>query len=143
MRLLGEPTAGGRADLLEHFIVSAGLTSLIGPAATESLGLLKELRDADAGTGFSLIDYQADLAGIEYAKAILANRQPLPFRAQDFSWIDVLPAPGDLAEGLTTKAIAERYGSLSDARFLEQRKEILSRVQAMPAYQAPPRSAGE
>ncbi len=103
----------------------------MGGRTAESIGLYKEHRDANGGTGFSLVDYQADLAGIAFAKELTSGRRSLA-RLQDFAWPDFLPESDGLVEGLTQNAFDEQFGSLTDARFLSQRARILERLKKLP-----------
>ena len=86
---LGAPTMHGRRDLAQHFAVSAALAVLVGPQAAEQVGVAKEISDSRGGSGFSFSDLLADIAGIEFASAIVTGRLPLSrvesgFFAQDF-----------------------------------------------------------
>jgi len=134
---LGEPTALGRADLAQHFWVSAGLANLVGPLLAESIGLYKETLDSHGAEGFSLVDYQADLAGIALCEALEAGKRPLPDPTRPFVWREFLPAADELPEGLSGAQFASRYGSLFDRRFLAERQGIRRRIEQLPAYAAP------
>ncbi len=67
-------TLGGRHDWALHFFVSAMLTARYGPGAATVAGVLKELRDANGGTGLDRSDLRADVAGVAWAKRILSRR---------------------------------------------------------------------
>ncbi len=134
LELLGEPTAFGRADLPQHFFVSAGLASLIGPLAAESIGLWKEQRDAKTPTGFSLVDYETDLAGIALAEALREGSRSLPDVDHPFAWRDYLPMTDNLPEGLGAEQFAQRYGSVLDPRFLRERQRLRQAIDQLPIY---------
>ncbi len=71
LKVLGKPTLRHRHDWTQHFVVSCGLTEVVGPALAEAAGLLKEQLDAQpGGSGFSFADLSADLAGIAFATRI-------------------------------------------------------------------------
>ena len=125
--MLSNPTARGRADLLQHFAVSAALTAIIGPIATESVGLVKERQDSDGGSGFSFADYQADLAGIVFAEEMLSGEHSLD-KMEGFAWSQYLPDQQGLVEGLTREAFARQFGSVADRRFLAVRETITERI---------------
>ena len=72
--LLGSPTMRGRHDWAQHFAVSAALAVLIGPQNAEAAGVVKEISDSRGGSGFSFADLSADLAGIQFARAV--GRRP-------------------------------------------------------------------
>jgi hypothetical protein len=141
LEVLGKPAARGREDLLEHFVISAGLTGLLGPFTAESVGLLKEQQDSYGGTGFSLVDYQADLAGIAFGKEVLSEGHSLG-SLRSFRWGKVLPDQTGLVEGLTHQAFVEQFGSLADPRFLAARAMISGRVKQLSTALERPGAAG-
>lgn len=53
-----------REDLSQHLLVSAALTALSNPVVAQAIGLEKEFKDSDGGSGFSFSDLAADRAGI-------------------------------------------------------------------------------
>jgi hypothetical protein len=128
LRAMGIPTVRGRHDLVEHFAVSAGLCVLAGPALAESAGLIKERRDADGHSGFSFVDYQANLAGIHFAQALGRSRITLADVAGEFDLERFVPTGGDLREGLSAAEFADAYGSFTDPRFMSERAKIERRV---------------
>ncbi len=136
LAVLGAPTMHGRRDLAQHFAVSAALAALMGPEAAEAMGIMKELRDSQGGTGFSFADLAADIAGIAFATQVSGNRLLLESLAESFSVSDFLLELNDLPEGIPRAAFLERYGSIEDERFLQQRTEIRRRVLALPGYSA-------
>jgi hypothetical protein len=133
---LGQPTLHNREDHLQHFVVSAGLTMLAGSSAAEAVGLAKERRDAESGSGFSFADYQADLAGIAFAGAIMRGRLPLDRVSKQATADGLLPESEGLAEGLSWAEFTKRYGSLTDQRFQQQRTALLTRLQECSLYSA-------
>jgi len=58
-----------RNDLSQHLLVSAAITALSDQKFAQSIGLEKEIKDSDGGSGFSFSDLAADRAGVA-----LANR---------------------------------------------------------------------
>lgn len=134
LAVLGEPTVYGRHDLVQHFTVSAALTALAGPAAAEAAGAAKERLDAGGRSGFSFVDYQADLAGIHLADRLLAGKLSWPTLAEGFTLRSALPPPSELREGLSGSDFAAQYGSLLDSRFLTARRQIVARIEQLPLY---------
>ena len=131
---LGTPTLRGRRDLLQHFVVSAALAELIGPAKAESVGLLKELADRDGVSGFSFADLAADVAGIQLTQA-LTKYPPAVGRFRDgVSLNDYMPDIGGLKEGLTAAKFAGQYGDLQDPRFQAELAAVRKRVTDLPKY---------
>ena len=71
-------TLGGRADLRQHFVISAGLQAASNEGAAFTIGEFKELLDSarKKGSGFSFDDLAADRAGIRFATALLESGAP-------------------------------------------------------------------
>ena len=124
LAVLGSPTMRGRHDSAQHFAVSAALTVLVGPQAAEGAGILKEVSDAQGGSGFSFVDLMSDLAGIAFATAVGDGRLPLSRVEAAFAVEDFLPAPDGLKEGIAWSDFVAAYGSWSDGRWLGQRQAI-------------------
>ena len=123
-----------RHDSAQHFAVSAALTVLVGPQAAEGAGILKEVSDAQGGSGFSFVDLMSDLAGIAFATAVGDGRLPLSRVEAAFAVEDFLPAPDGLKEGIAWSDFVAAYGSWSDGRWLGQRQAIRARILALAAY---------
>ena len=134
LAVLGSPTMRGRHDSAQHFVVSAALAALMNPAAAETIGVLKEVRDAQGGSGFSLVDLQSDLAGVEFATRVRGSQITLERLARSFAVDDFLPAPGALREGLSWSDFLAAYGSIQDERFQRQREAIRQRILSLPGF---------
>ena len=66
----------GRADLTRHFLVSAALALELDEETALNIGVSKERSDAQAGgSGFSMADLVANMAGIRFATAATENEQ--------------------------------------------------------------------
>ncbi len=72
--LVRKTALSGRHDWALHFFVSAMLAARFGEKAATVAGYLKELRDANGGTGFDSTDLAANAEGIAWAKRILARQ---------------------------------------------------------------------
>ena len=72
--LVRKTALSGRHDWALHFFVSAMLAARFGEEAATVAGYLKELRDANGGTGFDSTDLRANAEGIAWAKRILARQ---------------------------------------------------------------------
>lgn len=131
---LGGPTMHGRKDLMQHFVVSCALVSLVGRSGAETIGVLKEIRDSQTGSGFSFVDLSADLAGTTLAEHVTDARIPLATLAESFRVEAYLPKGGDLKEGISWKDFLEQYTSAHDDRFLQEKTALRQRVLAMPGY---------
>jgi hypothetical protein len=133
---LGEPTMRARRDWTQHFFISAALTTLAGPTMAETAGLFKEMQDAKpGGSGFSFGDLGADFAGIAFAQRLIAAKSSfLPHLQKNFRVDDYLPSLADLPEGLSQKAFAAQFGSITDPRFRAEKELILDRIRNLPPY---------
>lgn len=129
---IGRPTLCGRHDLAQHFVVSAALAAIYGPRAARELGLIKEMSDAQGGSGFSFADLAADLAGIAFADALRAEHLSLEDLSQFFSMADFMPALDGLLEGLSWSNFVREYGSFSDPRFRAEESAIVEKIRALP-----------
>ena len=137
LAVLGEPTLRGRRDLAKHFVVSAALAVQLGPPSAETIGIFKELRDSQGGTGFSFVDLQADLAGVTLASQVQQGHPSLDELAASFAIDAFVPSATGLQEGLTWQAFTAAYGSVQDDRFLREVATIRERILALPGYQRP------
>jgi hypothetical protein len=133
---LGTPTMRGRNDLAKHFFVSVHLTALMGSEAARTAGLVKELRDAQVGSGFSFRDLAADRAGVLFATNVLTGRISLDDVAK-FTVADYLPPLDDLREDMDLESFTKSFGGTSDPRFLAEVSLIDGRIMALPGYSAP------
>jgi hypothetical protein len=132
-------TLGGRRDHAQHFVVSAAMAATAGSALSDALGLYKELRDAQGGSGFSFSDVAANRAGQRFGTlaagstataSSLADRLRAPLTDRD-----IMPATTGLADGLTDHEFARRYGTTNSGAFNELVADIDRRVSALPLYQ--------
>jgi hypothetical protein len=131
---LGAPTMHGRRDLTQHFAVSAALAVLVGPQVAEQAGVAKEISDSRGGSGFSFADLLADIAGIEFAAAVVAGRIPLAHVESRFFAQDFLPDVIGFKEAIAWKDFSKQYGSPPDERLSRVRELLRRRVLAMPGY---------
>jgi len=134
LSVLGSPTMQGRRDLAQHFTVSAALTVLVGPEAAEGAGILKEMADARRGSGFSFVDFSADLAGILFADAVSQKKIPLSRLENSFAVADFLPDPSGLKEGIDWSDFVEAYGDVPDRRLFAEREALRKRILSLPGY---------
>ncbi len=131
---------GGRVDLAQHFLGSAGITAAAGSTFSDALGLSKELADARGGSGFSFTDLAADRAGTRFgelagtspesARAWRARLAQPPLREEDF-----MPAVDGLPEFLPEAEFRRRYGEVGSPAYRQVLEEIERRVAATPLYQ--------
>ncbi len=137
LAVLGTPTVHGRHDLCQHFVVSCALTAVGGPEAAEAAGVLKEVLDSrPGGSGFSFCDLSADMAGVTFAKQLLASPALLERVERSFTVADYTLPPAGLVEGLSEAEFIKRYGGTDDERFLKAQEALRRRVLALPGFQS-------
>lgn len=135
LKVIDIPTLFGRHDLLQHFAVSAMLTTLRGAKTAEAIGIAKEYLDAQpGGSGFSFADLRADFGGVRFAEAVLRDSRLLEKLSKGVRLADHALPPKGLAEGLTADEFAKRYGSLSDHRFRAACDELKQRLGKLPGF---------
>jgi hypothetical protein len=130
------PTLQGRADLAQHFFISAYLVAALGPQTAATTGETKELLDAAGKSGFSFADMAANRAGIAFARKVLARSIPLNDLAQGFAVEDFMPDVNGLEEGLSLADFRTKYGGKKDPRYHARLQEIDRRIEMLPAHRA-------
>jgi hypothetical protein len=131
LAVLGHPTVGGREDLAQHFTFSAAIAAMAGTQSAESVGLAKELADSQGKSGFSFVDWCADLAGIALTKRVQSGKISLAALAHRFRTANHLPDVSGLEEGLSRTEFDRRFGSTSDPRFRQIDDDIRQRVKQL------------
>ena len=132
-------TLGGRKDLRQHFVISAGLQAASNEGAAFTIGEFKELLDsAGKGSGFSFDDLAADRAGIRFATALLETeaqgRQALVGRLG--SERSVFPSIAGLPAGLSQGEFERRFGTVDSTAYRDMLKTIEQRIDALPFFAA-------
>lgn len=136
--LRGRVTLRNRADTPRHYWVSAALVITADESQAMTVGLGKELLDAEpGGSGFSFVDLAANRAGI--LLAVAATRDEASARATQLKIVqeqlqadDYCPKIEDLPEGLTQEQFQATYGGLGGELTRVLRNEIDRRMSAMP-----------
>ncbi len=127
----------GEWDLCRHFLTSAALAAAGGGALAEALGLHKELRDSESGSGFSFRDLAADRAGTLFgrlATGSAASARRLQDRMRDEpDDADLLPDVRDLPERLSAAEL-EQLGAPGSPGYRRLSAEIDRRIEALPLY---------
>ncbi|MBO5436559.1 MAG: hypothetical protein J6A23_02755 [Thermoguttaceae bacterium] len=83
----------GATDYSQHFWVSAALTIQIAPLIVETVGVEKELSDdREGGSGFDVIDLNADVAGIWFGKRVMDGKIPLEKIGRAFTYPQIVPS---------------------------------------------------
>jgi hypothetical protein len=131
---LGAPTMLGRRDLAQHFFVSAHLAAIAGTRVASTMGMAKELSNANGHSGFSYADLAANRAGILFAGGVLNKQFSLVEVADGFRVPVYMPPVADLPEGLTAAQLTSQFGAQSDSRFQQQLQRIDQRLLQLPPY---------
>lgn len=132
---LGHLTMHGRQDAVRHFFIAAGLTAIMSPQVAEALSILKEVSDANGGSGFSWVDLGADLAGIVYAKSLIANRVLDDPFARNFEVATFVPtAILELPEGIMLEELQSQFSLNSKSRFQREVRRIEALILELPIY---------
>ncbi len=127
-----------RHDFAQHFLVSAGLAVSTGTGIADTIGVLKELDDADGGSGFSFNDIGADRTGVRFAELAVKNRQTAENLQRMLS-----PAASestfmaefrDLPEFMPQETFADIYGGVDTPRYNSVIEDIENRISLMPFF---------
>jgi hypothetical protein len=128
----------GRHDLVQHFVVSAGLALASGAVVANAVGVAKEIADSAGGGGFSFTDLAADRAGIRFARAAVVTRDDavrFQRRLSDLiTEADIFPAVLDLPEGLSESEFKRRYGDTNNRAYGRIVAEIDRRIGKITLY---------
>jgi hypothetical protein len=128
----------GRHDLVQHFVVSAGLALASGAVVANAVGVAKEIADSAGGGGFSFTDLAADRAGIRFARAAVVTRDDavrFQRRLSDLiTEADIFPAVLDLPEGLSESEFKRRYGDTNSRAYGRIVAEIDRRIGKITLY---------
>jgi hypothetical protein len=137
LEVIGEAAIQGRHDLCQHFVVSCALTVQLGPKQAENAGIVKEVLDSrKGGSGFSFCDLSADLAGVTFAKQIIAVPKRLAAVEKSFVVADYTLSPKGLQDDLSLEAFVKEYGGVTDKRFLTKFEGLRTDVLALPGFKA-------
>ena len=128
-------TLRGRADLAQHFSVSAALAASAGEPLANAIGLEKEVDDAKKGSGFSFIDLTADRAGTRLGE--LAVRSPERLAAALAAGLTdaaMLPSIDGLPEFMMTDEFQRRFGGVGAPAYKRMSDEIERRIAALALF---------
>jgi len=129
----------GRADLAQHFLLSAAITANAGAGVADLLGVFKELDDSHAGSGFSFADLLADRTGVRLAE--MGTEGPESARrlqqrlATSGSERDFISDVDKLPEGIMELQFKQRYKDLDNVSYQMVEAEIQRRIGLCSAYQ--------
>lgn len=128
-----------RRDLMQHYLVSSGLTVSAGLGIADALGLAKEISDSIGGSGFSFADLLADRAGVKFAE--LATSDESTARAlqtymsrEQLSEKDFMPSTIKLPEGLNEKEFKRRYRQVGSPEYNQIKTIIEQRINGCDVF---------
>jgi hypothetical protein len=128
-----------RRDFAQHFLISAGLTTAASVGLSDTIGLLKELEDAQSGgSGFSFTDLGADRTGVRLAELAASNPanaaavQQMLASATDESVF--MAEFRDLPEFMPEEEFRQRFQSIGSAPYNDVVADIERRIGATPLF---------
>jgi hypothetical protein len=128
-------TLQGREDLARHFLVSAAISATSDSTLSDAMGLYKEWKDSQGGSGFSFVDLAADRAGSRFGTAATADsasaRRLLRIAAAKLVDEDLLPPVGDLPEQLSRENFQRDFGGIDGPGYQRILETIERRLDAL------------
>jgi hypothetical protein len=127
-----------RTDFAQHFLVSAGLAANGDSLLSDAVGLYKEVRDSQHGSGFSFTDIAADRAGTRFGE--LASAGPEQARtvqqllASGIAEQQLMPAARDLPEHMSASEFERRFGGVDSPAYRRMMADIEDRIARLPLY---------
>jgi len=131
-------TLKGRKDLAQHFLVSSAINALSNAAWSQAIGLQKELKDSDGGSGFSFVDLMADISGNKLADMALHEKTASLMQKRLLVIASENEIIGDISylpEGLTETEFRTEYGSIGSEEYTRLVREIERRLLLCSLYQ--------
>jgi hypothetical protein len=130
----------GRNDFAQHFALSAFLAATGGENLSEMVGLYKELKDAQGGSGFSFNDMAANRAGSRFGETATHSRAAALRMQQHLAGTRdaglFFPRVDDLPEFLNQAEFQRRYGGVDQPAYRKMLDYIDQRIAALGVYQS-------
>ncbi len=131
-------TLAGRQDFAKHFLTSAAIAISADTNIADSFGLMKEIDDASAGSGFSFTDVGADRAGVSFAEFATSNPQNAVVLQRKLSGDlteDVfIPNLAGLPEFMPEEEFVAKYGGVNQPEFQRVIADIEERIAQLPLF---------
>ena len=131
-------TLKGREDLAKHYLLSAAINALLDTKWSHAIGLNKELKDANGGSGFSFVDLMADMAGNKLANIMQSERRAGIVQSRIVKMKSENAIMGDieqLQEGLSAAEFRVEYGNTGSEEYVTIVREINRRLRTCVVYQ--------
>ncbi len=129
----------GRNDFAQHFALSAFLAATGGENLSNLAGLYKELKDAQAGSGFSFNDLAADQAGSRLGEASTRSRSEALKIQQHLAKVrdakTFFPNVRDLPEFISQAEFKRRFGGVGEPAYQRMMQRIEKRIAELAIYQ--------
>ncbi len=129
----------GRNDFAQHFALSAFLAATGGENLSNLAGLYKELKDAQAGSGFSFNDLAADLAGSRLGEVSTGSRAAALRMQNKLANVrdarTFFPDVRDLPEFLSQAEFQRRFGGVGQSAYQRMMQRIEKRIAELAIYQ--------
>ncbi len=126
-----------RADFAQHFLTSAALAANGDTLLSDAIGLYKEVRDSESGSGFSFTDIAADRAGTRFGELAGDPRKAAGLQqalARGATEADLMPPARDLPEHMTAAEFQRRFGGVDSPAYTRMMDEIEARIARLPLY---------
>jgi hypothetical protein len=131
-------TLNGRADLAQHFAVSAALAATAGSAVADAIGLQKELDDSRGGSGFSFGDLAADRAGTRFGAAATASgASARALQARMRAGVrdpEIMVDTAGLPDFMPEAEFKRRFGGVDAPAYRRMAADIERRIDALPVH---------
>lgn len=129
----------GREDRAQHFLISAGLAVSASTELAQSLGLLKEVDDSQAGgSGFSFVDIGADRTGVRFAELAVSGPAQARLLQERVAALEdeglFMPDFRDLPELLSEEEFQATYGGVGEPAYETVLQDIDARIGRMPLF---------
>lgn len=131
-------TLAGRKDLARHFLTSAALAVTGGGFFSDTMGVYKEMADAQKGSGFSFSDLTADRAGTRFSELATRNAKSAKMLWDVFAGSvqegDFMPSVKGLPEFMNESAFRTRFGAVGSPAYNRVVQDIEKRISALSLY---------
>ena len=127
-----------RKDFAQHFLTSAALAARGDSSLSDAVGLFKEIRDTDSGSGFSFTDIAADRAGSRFGEFATRSREAAHSVQQRLAAglreTDIMPPARDLPEHMRADAFKQRFAYVGSPQYQALIDEIDRRIDNCALY---------
>lgn len=127
-----------RADLSRHFLISSGLAVTTNGRLADLIGVAKEVKDSDGGSGFSFADLAADRAGVKLGETATASEQQAAHIQQKMSTVanesSFMPGIDQLPEGISKVEFKNSLEEIDSKAYTLIKDELEKRLLGCSIY---------